>query len=334
MNTLRRSLALSLVLALASSACSKKSAPEAAASAVSSTGAVAPVLAPVKLALDWVPEPEFGGFYAAREDGAFTRFHLAVEIQGGGAGVPVLQMVATGRADFGTVGADELITARARGADVVALLAVFQTHPQGIMVHASRKLTKLEDAFHSGTLGLETGLAYVSFLKKKFSWQGVKVVPYDGGVAHFLSDPSFGQQCYVSSEPIAAQAKGGDPQVFLIADSGFNPYGTVVITRRELLKDHPELAKNFVLAAREGWQDYLDHPQATNAVLGKLNASLDQATLIQAVAAQKPLIEPAGMTAQNLGQMSKARWQTLADQLVDLKIIDKAPPIDELFVTF
>jgi len=332
--TLRRSFALSLLLACASFACSKKTAPESAASAVGSASAAAPALAPVKLALDWVPEPEFGGFYAARESGAFARHGLAAEIQGGGAGVPVVQMVATGRADFGTVGADELITARARGADVVALFAVFQTSPQGIMVHASRQLTKLEDAFHSGTLALETGLAYAAFLKKKFAWNGVKVVPYDGGVAHFLADPSFGQQCYVTSEPLAARQKGSDPQVFLIADAGFNPYGTVVITRRELLRDRPELAKDFVLSVREGWQNYLDHPEATNAVLGKLNSSLDQATLAQVVEAQKPLIEPAGVTAQNLGQMQKARWQTLAEQLVDLKIIDKSPPIDELFVTF
>ena len=180
--------------------CSKKADPHA-------TDTRAPTLAKVKLALDWVPEPEFGGFYAAREDGAYVRHGISAEIQGGGAGVPVLQMVATGRADFGTVGGDELITARARGADVVALFAVFQTSPQGIMVHASRKLRKLEEAFRSGTLALETGLAYAAYLKQKFSWDGVKIVPYDGGVAHFLADPNFGQQCFVSSEPIAARQK-------------------------------------------------------------------------------------------------------------------------------
>ena len=247
--------------------------------------------AAVKLALNWVPEPEFGGFYAAREDGAYARHGLKVEIQGGGAGVPVLQMVATGRSDFGTVGADELLTARARGADVVALFAVFQTSPQGIMVHASRKLQKLEEAFHSGTLALETGLAYAAYLKKKFTWDGVKVVPYDGGVAHFLADPSFGQQCYVTSEPIAARQKGADPMVFMIADSGFNPYTTVVIARRELVQKSPDLVKSFALATREGWRDYLDHPQATNALLGKLNTSIDAATLSAAADAQKPLIE-------------------------------------------
>jgi NitT/TauT family transport system substrate-binding protein len=319
---------LSLGLALCSlSGCGKKTEPQP------SRGAALPAVAPVKLALDWVPEPEFGGFYAAREDGAYARHGLNVEIQGGGAGVPVLQMVATGRADFGTVGADELITARARGADVLALFAVFQTSPQGIMVHASRKLAKLEDAFHSGTLALETGLAYAAYLKKKFSWDGVKVVPYDGGVAHFLADPNFGQQCFVSSEPIAARLKGSDPQVFLIADSGFNPYATVVITRRELWQKSPDLVKSFVLASREGWQDYLAHPEPTNAVLGKLNSSLDAATLAAAAAAQKALIETEASKASGLGSMQSARWQQLADQLLDLKIIDKPARVADLFVT-
>jgi NitT/TauT family transport system substrate-binding protein len=306
-------------------ACRKHSEPQTDA------GAQAP-LSPVRLALDWLPEPEFGGFYAAREGGAYARHGIQVEIQGGGAGVPVLQMVATGRADFGTVGADELIAARARGANVVALFAVFQTSPQGIMVHASRKLQKLADVFHSGTLALETGLAYAVFLKKKFVWDGVKIVPYDGGVAHFLADPNFGQQCYVTSEPIAARQKSGDPSVFLIADSGFNPYTTVVITRRELLQKNPELAKSFVLATREGWRDYLDHPQLTNALLGKLNASLDGPTLGAAAEAQRPLIETEATKQAGLGSMQRARWQTLADQLLDLKLIAEPAQVDELFV--
>jgi NitT/TauT family transport system substrate-binding protein len=306
--------------------CGKKSQPS---SGSADPGVPAPVA--LKLALDWVPEPEFGGFYAARESGAYKRHGILIEIQGGGAGVPVLQMVATGRADFGTVGADELLTARARGADLVALFAVFQTSPQGIMVHASRKLQKLEDAFHSGTLALETGKAYAAYLKKKFAWDGVKVVPYDGGVAHFLADPSFGQQCYVTSEPIAARQKGADPAVFLIADSGFNPYATVVVTRRELLQQKPALVKEFVLATREGWRDYLDHPQVTNALLGKLNAALDAATLNAAAEAQRPLIETEETKQRGLGSMQQARWQTLSDQLLDLKFLDKPVSVADSF---
>jgi NitT/TauT family transport system substrate-binding protein len=318
-------LHLALAALLTLSSCSKKS-------AVEETPKGGGVGTKVKLALNWVPEPEFGGFYAAREGGAYRRQGLDVDVMGGGAGVPVLQMVATGRADFGTVGGDELVTARSRGADVVAIFATFQTSPQGIMVHASRKLTALKDAFHSGTLAIEPGLAYAAYLKKQFSWDGVKIVPYDGGVARFLTDPDFGQQCYVTSEPIAARMQGADPQVFLIADAGYNPYATVVITRRDLVRDKPEMVSAFVAATAEGWRSYLSDPREVNALLGRLNPSMNAATLQAASDAQKPLVENEVTKQSGLGAMSHDRWETLGKQLADLKMIEHAPDASELFV--
>src|SRR6185312_6852341 len=104
----------------------------------------------VLLALDWVPEPEFGGFYAAREAGAFRAEGLDVEIQGGGAGVPVVQMVATGKADFGVAGADEVLIARAHGADILPVFAVFPKSPTGIMTHASRGAATMKDVLSGG----------------------------------------------------------------------------------------------------------------------------------------------------------------------------------------
>ena len=87
------------VLVLAG-ACSKKEEP-AKPDPAKAAAPQAPALAKVKLALNWVAEPEFGGFYAARESGAYSRAGLDVEILGGGAGVPVVQMVATGQAERG-----------------------------------------------------------------------------------------------------------------------------------------------------------------------------------------------------------------------------------------
>jgi NitT/TauT family transport system substrate-binding protein len=278
----------------------------------------------VKLALDWVPEPEFGGFYAARETGAFKAQGLEVEIQGGGAGVPVVQMVATGKADFGIAGADEVLTARARGADVIPIYAVYQTSPQGIMVHESRKATSLADVLSSGTLAIEPGLSYAAFLKKKYGFDKVKVVPYDGGVARFLADKDLAQQCFITSEPIAAKKKGGDPKVFMIVEEGWNPYLGVVITRAALWKEHPERIKAFVRASRAGWRAYIDDPAPTNAVMGKLNGAMDAETFAAAAAAQRVLIEDQATKKNALGMMTKERWETLAKQLVELKIIDKA----------
>lgn len=286
----------------------------------------------VALALDWVPEPEFGGFYAAREGGAFKRAGLDVDIQGGGPGVPVVQMVASGRADFGVVGADGLINARTRGADVIPIFATFQSSPQAIMAHASRGAKGMADVLASGTLAIDPGAPYGIFLKKKFGFDKVKVVPYDGGVARFLVEKDFAQQCYVTSEPLAAKRQGGDPQVFLISAEGYDPYTTVVITRRALWNEKPALVRAFVAAAREGWRAYLDDPTATNAVMAKLNAALDAETWKGAAQAQKPFIETDETRKGQLGMMTRARWETLGKQLAELGVIAKAPPVEEYLI--
>ncbi|KFE65280.1 Hydroxymethylpyrimidine ABC transporter, substrate-binding component [Hyalangium minutum] len=311
--------------------CSKdKTEPVSAGQTASGTAATKPAPAKVKLALDWVPEPEFGGFYAAREIGAFARHELEVEILGGGAGAPVAQMVATGQADFGTTSADSVLTARARGVDLVPLFATYQTTPHALMAHASKGFTSMAQVLTSGsTVALEPGLAYAQFLKKKYGFDKVKIVPYDGGVARFLADKDFVQQCFLTSEPLAAKKQGGDPVLFKVADEGFNPYATVVVTRGELLKQQPERVRAFVDAVREGWRAYLDNPKQANDVMAKLNTTMDAETFARVAETQKPLIETDETRAKGLGAMSRERWETLGQQLVDLGIIEKTPPVDE-----
>ena len=309
----RRTFVSSLLVTLALGCTDKTAAPSSGA-----PGAAAATQ--VKLQLDWVPEPEFGGFYAARDGGAYKGEKLDVQIQGGGAGVPVVQMVATGKVDFGVAGADEVLTARARGADIVPVFAIFQKSPQGIMTHAARGAKTLADVLSSGSLAIEPGLSYAVFLKKKYGFDKVKVVPYDGGVARFLTDKDMAQQCFVTSEPIAAKKKGGDPQVFLVADEGFNPYLGVVITSQKNVKERADVVKAFVRASRAGWKSYLADPGPANAAMGKLNKAMDAETFAAAAAAQKPLIEEGG----KIGGMTKERWETLGKQLVELKIIEKA----------
>ncbi|WP_434041836.1 MULTISPECIES: ABC transporter substrate-binding protein [Sorangium] len=333
-------LASLVAVPLLAPACSRSQAPEgdgrsSAASAPGSAPAAPAQGAPaakVKLALNWVPEPEFGGFYAAREAGAFAKEGLDVEILGGGAGVPVVQMVAGGQVDFGISGADEVLTARARGADVLPLFAVFQTSPQAIMTHESRGAKGIADVLKSGTLAIEPGLPYAAYLKKKYGFDKVKVVPYDGGVARFVADKDLSQQCFITAEPIAARRKGSDPATFLVASEGFNPYVVVVITRAALWKENPERVRAFVRATREGWRAYLQDPTRANAVMAKLNTSMDAETFVAAAEAQRPLIETPEVKEKGLGVMTRERWETLAKQLVDLGVLEKVPPIDDLLV--
>lgn len=283
----------------------------------------------VQLALNWKAEPEFGGFYAAD----YKKQGLDVEILQGGAGTPVVQMLASGKADFGIVSADEVIIARSHGADVVALFAAYQTNPQGIMAHEERGFKSLSDVFNSeGTLALEKGLPYAQFLLKKFKTPKAKIVPYKGGVATFLTDAKFSQQCFVTSEPLVAAKKGAKVKTFLVADEGYNPYTTVMAVRGELLKKDPKLVKSMVEAVRAGWREYIAHPEAANKVMAELNKSMDAAVFKETAIAQLPLVESADSKANGVGHMTEERWKALTQQLLDLKVIDKAPDVKPMFV--
>ena len=68
----------------------------------------------------------------------------------------------------------------------------------------------------------------------------------------------------------------------MIADAGYNPYSTVVIARRELLQQKPEMVAAFVTATAEGWRTYLADARPVNELLEKLNPAIDCATLAAA----------------------------------------------------
>jgi NitT/TauT family transport system substrate-binding protein len=145
-----------------------------------------------------------------------------------------------------------------------------------------------------------------------------------------MADAKHSQQCFVTSEPIAAKGKGGDPKVFLISESGFNPYAAVVVTRGDYLKQNEKRVNEFVAATRDAWRDYLNDPKATNEQMHKLNPEMDLETFAAAAVAQKPLIENEQSGA--IGYMTADRWKELGEQLVELKLIDKAPAARECFV--
>jgi NitT/TauT family transport system substrate-binding protein len=277
----------------------------------------------IRLALNWKPDPEFGGFYAAD----YSKHGLDVELLPGGSGTPTVQMIGAGSAEFGILQADELLLARARGNDVVALFATLQSSPIGIMAHASRKLETIGDVFKSGTLAIESGLPYARLLKKKFGFDHVKVVPSPGGdLTAFLNDENFAQQCFVTTEPLQAKRKGVEVKVFPVSVIGYNPYTTVMATSGDLLRRNPDIAKNMVAAAREGWQAYLDNAVPTNQKMHALNQSMEVASFAEIAEAQKALVE-----ASPIGTMTAERWDTLAAQLKEIGDIEKAPPASECF---
>jgi NitT/TauT family transport system substrate-binding protein len=287
----------------------------------------------ITLQLNWKAEPQFGGFFAAKELGIFEKHGLNVDVKVGGASAPTPEMVGAGTVEFAIVSGDQLVKARAAGNRIVALFAAYQTCPQGLMTRASRGFNEIGDIFkNEGTVAMESGLTYSGILEKQYGFDKVRVVPVPyGDLTLFLSDPDYTMQCFVTSEPIAARKAGVEPKVFLLADAGYNPYTTVLATSEEYLAKNPEIVRAMVKAVREGWEAYLKDPAKTNEAMQQLNPEMDAATFAESARVQIPLIETDETRSAGLGTMTRERWQALIDQMREFGAISGPVKADECF---
>ncbi len=275
----------------------------------------------VQLALNWFPEAEHGGFYAADIHGYYREHGVVVNILGGGPDAPVIQRVATGAVAFGVTNADDVLYARTQQIPIVALMAPYQVNPRCIMVHASSGIDSIA-AIANITLAMSNRPAFSHYLRWKYPFEGVQIVPYPGNVTQFLADQNFAQQGYIFSEPYVAKAKGGDPKTLLVADIGFNPYASVLITTQEHIAADPQLVAAVVQASVKGWAKYLAEPEATNRHINSLNPEMGLDILAYGAAESAAMVLDRVAQQHGLGHMTLQRWQELLAQMVAAGLIE------------
>jgi len=279
-----------------------------------------------------VPEPEFGGLYEAERTGAFAAEGLAVEILAGGPGVPAPQLAASGKVDFAVVSGDQLLTLGAAGGDLVAIYAIYQLDPFGVMVHASNPISSMEQLWTSrSTVACEADLAWVTMLNRKYGGTGLSFIPYSGSVSQFAADPTLAQQCFITAEPVTLELQGKPVKVFPTRESGFNPYNGVIVARRKLIEEDGETVAKLVRALQRGWTSYLADPGPANAVMAGLNPAMSREAMDLAAMRQASIIRTAETDRLGLGAMVAERWTETAGQLVELGKIKAAPAAESLF---
>lgn len=279
-----------------------------------------PKVKTVQLALNWYPEAEHGGFIAAKSHEFFRDENLDVEIIPGGPGAPqqIIAELAAERIQFAVSDADNVVKARAAGVPVVAVMAPLQNSPRCIMVHAASGMDSLEK-LADVELAISDSRPFALWMKKKLPLTNVTMVPYNGSVGEFLLKPKFAQQAFVFSEPFVAKEKGGDPEVLMISDIGFNPYASVLITTEKIITQQPELVTSMVTACRKGWQQYLSDPAKTNADINAQNNDMSIACLTFGVQQMQTLCAPP--EGGSLCEMTGDRWQTLVQQIEEIEDI-------------
>jgi NitT/TauT family transport system substrate-binding protein len=299
--------------------CSRSS---SSSSTVASNGR--PPLTKVTLQADWYPQPEHGGFYTALAKNYYKDEGLDVTIQPGGPYTVVEQQVSVGAAQFGMGSSDRTLESVAGGQPLVAVAATMQRDPQGIMVRQGSPIHSFAD-LNGHTISIKPGYTWFAYLVKRYRLNDVHEIPATMSVANFVADPQYIQQAFATSEPFFARQAGIDTRVLLISETGYNPY-RVMFTTRDFLQQHPDTVAAFVRASLKGWRDYLNDPSAAHAVIAKLNPALNPQWMQYSWQALRDgkFVTGDDPSGKELGQMSAERWSTMYQQLLDLKVIDKA----------
>ena len=281
-------------------------------------------LFPIKVQLDWIPEPEHGGLYQAQARGYFRDEGLDVTLLPGGPNAFVMPQVATGKVDIGQADSTNTLLQQAEGLPVVQFAAVFQDDPSGILVNADSPVRSFRD-LQGKTIIARPEWAFLKFLRKKYDLS-FNIVPQNFSVAAFLSGKDTLQQGYFIAEPYHITHAGGKMPRFLSTwDAGFRAYA-VLVTSRRFAHAHPNELRAFVRAYIRGWRDYLEgDPTPANTALKQANPNNSDDFL---AFSRRMIIEAklvTGRDAQSgdsqIGRLDPARYATQIAQLEDLDIL-------------
>jgi NitT/TauT family transport system substrate-binding protein len=292
--------------------------------------ATAQPLDKVSFGTNWVAQGEHGGFYQALADGTYRKYGLDVTIVPGGPNVNNRLLLAVGKLDF-FMSANTLqgFDAVEQNVPTLAVAAMFQKDPQVFVAHPDQGIEKFEDLKKLTLFISKEGIpTYFQWMKTDFGFKDEQVRPYTFNPQPFLADKRSAMQGYVTSEPYTIEKQGGfKPKVFLLADQGFNPYSTLIETRRELVEKKADVVRRFVEASIIGWYNYLyGDNSGAKALIRRDNPEMPEALLNYSVEKMKEfgIVDFGDTLKLGIGAMTDAHVKDFFDKMVRAGVVKAA----------
>jgi NitT/TauT family transport system substrate-binding protein len=282
----------------------------------------------VSFGTNWLAQPEHGGFYQAVADGTYEACGLDVTILQGGPQVNNRALLLAGKIEFNMGGNMlEPFSALQEGIPVKVIAASFQKEPQVLMTHPDQGLDSWEalkdaDQYILGDQGFQS---YFQWMITEFGFDASKRTPYTFNPAPFIADPKSVQQGYITSEPFAVEKEGGfKPNLFLIADFGFDTYSTTIEAMTATIEEKPEIVKCFVDGSIKGWYNYLyGDNSAANDLIKKDNPDMSDEQIAFSIDKMKEygIVDSGDTETMGIGAMTDARMQSFYDKMVKAGVV-------------
>lgn len=293
-----------------------------------------PDLTKVTVVLDWVPNTNHTGLYAARELGYYQEEGLDVDIiqpsEGGSA-----QLIAAGQGDFGVSYQEEVTVARSQNIPVVAIATVIQHNTSGFASPVHKNIKNPRD-FEGKTYGGWGSPAEDAMIKAVMSQEGAdfsKVNILNIGSSDFFTsidnDVDF-TWIYWGWTGIEAQLRNVDLNFIELRDKhpALDFYTPVIIVSEDQIEQKPELIEKFLQATSRGYQYAIDDPQAAAELLIKAVPELDHDLV---VSSQEYLAQQYQADAPRWGEMKSEVWKLYANFMFENQLVEQNIDTDKAF---
>ena len=300
------------------------------------TGCGSKEMKEITVVLDWVPNTNHTGLYAALEEGYFEDEGLSVSIiqptEGGSA-----DLIAAGQGEFGISYQEQVTYARtsANPLPVKAIAAILQHNTSGFASPADRNITTPAD-FEGKKYGGWNSPMEEAILKGMMDMSGADFSKLEmisvGAIDYFtaVTEHVDFTWIYYGWDGVAAELKDFPINFMLLqdVDERLDSYTPIIVANEELLANDPELVKSFLAAVTKGYEFAIENPE--DAVEHLLTNAPEVDRNI-ATASQKYLAAQYKEEGEIWGEMELSMWEEYSAWMYEKGLIENELVAEEAF---
>ena len=281
----------------------------------------------VELMLDYFPNADHAGIYAAQAAGYFEQAGLDVAIRQPPDPAAPIKQVAAGRVDLAISYEPEVLRARDLGLNVVSVGAIVQKPLTAIISLPEAKIRDPADLRGKtvGTAGIDYQSAYLRTILADAGVPANSVKERNVGFAFSPAlitgkiDAALG--AFWNYEGTELRLRGKKPRIIRVEDAGVPTYNELVLVANEdALERDASKIRAFIGAVSRGTRDLRADPDDAIDGLLEANPDLDPELQRAVVEVTLPLFfPPAGMP---FGWQSPREWDAFAAWMEDNQLLE------------
>jgi ABC-type nitrate/sulfonate/bicarbonate transport system substrate-binding protein len=270
----------------------------------------------VVLQLGWLKTVQFGGHFAAIDQGYFAAAHVDAAFVAGGPQLDGAIRVATGSVTAGDSDSSGIVIARAAGMPIKAFAAVLQNSAAAIISLAAKPIRTLKDLEGRTLAAPDLVRPQIAALMMRAGCDPLSVgyVPVGTDPGLLAAGQVDGYYGYSTDQALTLRQRGIAVEVAMLSELGLPGYANVLFATEETLARQESLLVDWLKADIRGWQFFLDHPDDVSrmAVDTYGQRGLDLATQMVKARAYAPFL---------LGRDAKTRGLLWVDTAVFADVI-------------